>query len=673
MQYPRTKLGRSPRKLRVGGVVLCVLFGGAARAQGVPEPEQPPVEKKDESLTPEKVAEMSLEDLMSVQVTSVAGVGTEWFTTPAAISVITGEDVRRSGFLSLADAMRMAPGVFVGHTTSSGYSVGTRGFNGSLANKTLVLIDGRAVYDPLFGGTFWDVQDVFLEDLDQIEVIRGPGATLWGANAVNGVINVLTKSSRETQGVVVNGGVGTYERAFGGARYGFRVGDETWMRVYGKWFQRDHLVDANGSSLHDDWDMGRGGFRFDHEGDYNLTVQGDAYYSDRVGEFSVRAPVPGQNIQFVTDIRDVRRTGTNLLARLGQEEEESGWSLQGYYDRTERVTNISFEVERDTFDLNWKHHFKPGARHELLWGLHARHTQDRTEDGYSLLLNPRDGENTTVGAFVQDTITLVPDKLFGMVGSKFSHNDYTGLEVQPSARLWWTPNKRHTLWASVSRPVRVPSRTEEEGMIVFGYIDTGTLVGAPPTGQIIPLGVQANDDLKSEQVLAYEAGYRTRITEELTVDAAAFFNDYNRLIYVTSLIAPWSNEGYGETYGGELKLTWRPSDRVRFEGAYSYVDVEIHGPVAPFDEASTPHNLAHVRSYLNITDNLELNSGLYYVDNVPQVRAEHYLRLDVGVTWRPTPRVELSVWGQNLLDSGHREFSSSEVERGVYIQGTVRF
>jgi iron complex outermembrane recepter protein len=616
---------------------------------------------------------MSLEDLMGLPVTSVAGVERTWFSTPAAISVISGQDVRRSGFLSLADAMRLAPGVFVGQSGSQSFSVGMRGFNGSLANKTLVLIDGRAVYDPLFGGTFWDVQDVFMEDLDRIEVIRGPGATLWGANAVNGVINVMTKSAKDTQGVVVNGGGGTYERAFMGARYGFKMGEDSWMRVYGKWFDRDSLVDSSGNSTHDDWDMARGGFRFDHDGDYTLTFQGDAYYSDRVGESAVGVPVPGQNIQFVNDIRDVRRAGANILGRIGQEHGDSGWSLQGYYDRAERLTNVTFEVERDTFDLNWRHHFKVGERHDVMWGLSARHTRDQTKDGYSLLFDPRDGHCTTVGAFVQDTITLVPDRLFAMVGSKVSNNDYTGVEVQPSARLWWTPNDRNTWWASVSRPVRVPSRTEEEGMIVFGYIDTGTLVGAPPTGQIIPLGIQANDDLKSERLIAYETGYRTRLTDTVTLDTALFYNDYDRLIYVDSLISPWDNEGYGETYGGEVRVTWQPGEQLRLEAAYSYVNVQIHGPVAPFDEASTPHNQAQLRSYLDITEKLELNSALYYVDNVPQVNADSYFRLDVGVTWRPTERFELSIWGQNLLDSGHREFSSREVQRGLYVMGTLRF
>lgn len=654
------------RRALLGPAVTAALLAAPAAGQTL-RPEQ--------SLTSDQAAGMSLEELMALQVTSVAGTHQEWFSTPAAITVITGDDVRRGGFRTLADALRLAPGVFVGKSSSHATSVGMRGFNGSLANKTLVLIDGRTVYDPLFGGTFWDVQDVLLEDLDRIEVIRGPGATLWGANAVNGVINVTTKSARDTQGVFASGGGGTYERAFGEARYGFAVGDSSWLRVYGKWFERDHLVDGMGDSTHDDWSMWRGGFRFDHEGtdDLTLTFQGDAYYTDRIGEFLPNAPVPGQSIQFVNDIRDGRRRGANLLARLGKEHGDSGWSLQTYYDLTNRTTLAGFEVERHTLDVDWRHHFMLGDRHEIVWGLGARHTSDETSAGFNLFFNPVDDDFNTFSAFVQDTITLVPDRLFAMIGSKFSYNDYTGAEVQPSGRLWWTPDDRSTLWASISRPVRVPSRTEEQGTIVFGYIDSGILAGGSPTGNVIALGVQPNDDLNAERLLAYEAGYRLQVTDHLSLDAAAFYNDYDRLIYVPSVIEPWNNEGYGETYGAEIAITFRPTEQWRLRAAYSYADVQIHGSAVPADEGNTPHHQAQVQSYLDITDALELNAGAYYVDEVPQADASSYVRLDVGLTWRPSPNVELSVWGQNLLESEHREFSTNEVERGAYLMCTVRF
>ena len=627
-------------------------------------------------VTPERVSEMTLEQLMSIPVVSLAGTDQEWFTTPAATYVITGEDIRRSGFLSLAEILRLAPGVFVGQVNSQAFSVGTRGFNGSLANKTLVLIDGRSVYDPLFSGTFWNVQDVLLEDIERIEVIRGPGPTLWGANAMNGVINVITKSARDTQGLFLQGGGGTFERAFASARYGMKVDEHSWIRFYGKWFERDHLILPDGSSSHDDWDMWRGGFRFDREAgdDIIFTLQADAYYSDRIGEFVRNFPVPGQNMVFANDIRDVRNSGGNVLFRLSQEKSSEGWSLQGYYDRTNRVTNVTFEVERNTFDLDWRHRFQIGDRHEILWGLGARTTSDEVQQGVNLIFDPAKRTLNTFSAFVQDTITLVPDRWFAMIGSKFLHNTYTGFEVQPSARLWWTPNDRYTLWTAISRPVRVPSRTERESTLVAAYADTGILGGGPPSGVIVPIGVTGSN-VDSEEMVALELGNRIRFGERVTLDATIFYNDYEKLIYVPPAVVgtSWNNNGFGETYGGEIDVTWRVAENWRLVAAYSFVDVQIHGPIFSQDERNTPQHQAQLRSYFDVTEDIELNSGLYYVDNVPGVNAKSYLRLDVGVTWRVTDNFEIAVWGQNLLEPAHPEFSGFEVERGFYLMGTLRF
>jgi iron complex outermembrane recepter protein len=623
------------------------------------------------------LSRLSLEDLMNVQVTSLAGIEQEWFQTPAAMYVISNEQIRRSGHRSIAEALRLAPGVFVGQVNSQAYSIGMRGFNGGLANKTLVLIDGRSVYDPLFSGTFWNVQDVLLEDIDRIEVIRGPGPTLWGANAVNGVVNVITRRADQTQGWYLGAGAGTFERAFGEARYGGKLNENSYFRVYGKWFERDHLVDPQGNSAHDDWDMWRGGLRFDQLGDDNLifTVQADAYHSDRIGEFVRAIPVPDLHNVFESDIRDVRHAGADALFRLSRWTGANGWSLQGYYDRTERLTNVSFEVDRDTFDLDWRHGFELGDRHDILWGSGARHTRDQTSPGVNLLFDPRDRSLDTFSFFVQDTITLVPDRWFAMIGSKFDHNDYTGFEVQPSARLWWTPNDRHTTWGAVSRAMRVPSRTEVEGTIIFSFVDVGLATGGGPAGVFVPLGVEGNDDLDSEELFAYEIGHRVRMNDDITIDAALFYNDYDRLIFVPpSVIGAWNNDGYGETYGGELALSWRLEENWRLEAAYSYVDVEIHGPIFTQDETNTPHHQAQIRSTIDLVDDFEFNSSLYYVDVVPTVDAPSYVRLDLGLTWHVNSNVELSIWGLNLLDPQHPEFSGlNEVERGVYVMGSLRF
>ena len=477
----------------------------------------------------------------------------------------------------------------------------------------------------------------------------------------------------------MQGGAGSSERAFGSVRYGFKINEDSWLRIYGKWFDRDHFDDADRQSSHDDWDMSRAGFRFDHEGEdaFKLTLQGDFYYSDHIGERTRNSPVPDENIVFANDIRDVRNSGGNLLLRLSQEHNDHGWTLQTYYDHTDRVTFVDFEVKRDTFDVDWRHHFNIGERNDFMWGLGARHTRDETEDGPSIVMRPRDRSLDTFSAFAQDTITLVPDRLFAMIGSKFEHDTYTGFNVQPSARLWWTPDDRNTLWASVTRAVRIPSRSEREGMLIFGYIDSGLLAGGPLSGDIIPLGISGNGDLETEKLMAYEAGYRARISDDLTLDAAFFYNDYDDLIYVTTVIEPFTNNGTAETYGGEVAATWRIPDNWNLQGSYSYVNVLIHGPVAPTDEGNTPHNMVKLQSQLDLTDDLEFNAGLYYVDNVPAPMIDSYWRLDLGLTWRPTANFELAIWGQNLTDSGHPEFSggflADEVPRSFYIMGTIRF
>jgi iron complex outermembrane recepter protein len=631
---------------------------------------------EDDDLELAELSKMSLEELMSTRVTSVAGVEEGWFQTPASMYVITNEDVRRTGHRTLADALRVAPGVFVGQVNSHAWTVGTRGFNGGLANKTLVLIDGRRVYDPLFSGTYWDVQDVLLEDLDRIEIIRGPGPTLWGSNAVNGVFNIMTKSARDTQGLYVGAGGGTHERGFGEARYGGQIGENQWYRVYGKYLERDELEMRGPTDGHDDWNQIRGGFRYDldNKEDGFLTVQGDIYNSPRLGE-SVRVPVPDATAVFEQNTSDARTEGGNLLVRFGQEAKDNGWRVQAYYDRAVRVVSAGFQVERDSGEIDFRHHFRLGERNELIWGLTAYSTYGQTEAGPTFILDPEGRAFTTLSAFVQDTFTIVEDRLFAMVGSKFEHNSFTGFEVQPSGRLWWTPSDRHTLWGAISRAVRVPSRTEEDALLVFLVGDPGVLAGGAPTGVFLPFGVSGSNDVDSEELIAYEAGYRVKPIKNVTADLSLFFNDYDRLLLVPPAVigTTFNNDGFGESYGGELSVTWRVADNWRLEAGYSYTRVEIHGPVLEFDEGNTPRHQAQLRSYLDVTKEFEFNAALYYVDTVPTPDADAYLRLDLGVTWHVTENFDLTVWGQNLTDKHHQEFTALEPGRGVYVMGTLRF
>ena len=635
----------------VAAAVLAVLLGFQPAHAG----------QDEDALDLERLAGLSLEELMQIDVTSVAGVEQAWFKTPAAIYVITNEDVRRTGHLHLAEALRLSPGVFVGRRGASSWSVGARGFNGGLSNKLLVLIDGREVYDPLQSGTFWDIQDVLFEDLDRIEVIRGPGPTLWGANAVNGVINVTTRPADQTQGWLVKGGFGTQHRAHGAVRYGGQINDDTHFRVWGKYFDIDDLEAGDGSSAHDDWDMARGGFRFDGAGDEGFfwTAEGDIYDA-QMGEIA-SLPILGGTEQV---IGDGRATGGHFLARFGRETDDGGWRVQAYYDHVTRVAAGGFEFDRDMGEIDFRHHFRLGDRHQLIYGMQYRHWTEATEANRVVSLDPATRETDMVGAFIQDTFTVVPDTLFLMAGTKFEYNDFSGFEVQPSVRLSYTPDDRQTFWAAFSRPVRTPSRLEEEGTLTLGILPGD-----------VPFQV-VGSDLDSEKLRAYEAGYRVRLTDDLTLDLAAFYNDYDNLIFVGPLtppIVPFVNAGTAETYGAELAVEWRPADNWRLHASYSVLDVLVHGPVLNNAERETPHHMAQLRSYLDLTPDIELNTALYYVDQFDSNEVDDYLRLDIGVTWHVNDQLDLSVWGQDLLQPSHREFQPVENQRAAYFMATFRF
>jgi iron complex outermembrane recepter protein len=638
---------------------------------------EPSDDRAEPDIDYRRLASLSLEELMTLQVTSVAGVEQDWFRTPAAMYVITGEDVRRTGHLSIPEALRLAPGVHVGQINSNVWSVSTRGFGGRFANKQLVLIDGRTVYDPLFAGVLWNGLDVLMEDLDRIEVIRGPGATLWGANAVNGVINVTTRSAKDTQGLYLSGGTGTHEHAFGMARYGFQLDDDSWMRIWGKWFDRDNFDDPSGQSTHDEWDMARGGLRYDRDVDEDtvLTLQSEVYHSDRIGE-QTSTPIPAfpPGTEAIT-AQDGRASGGHVLFRLMKETvEHEGWSIQGYYDRTVRAGVKGFLVERDTFDLDVRHFFDLGERHEVIWGLGYRHSRDTTRAGDVISFDPADRSLDTFSAFVQDTVTLVEDRLFFMAGSKFEHNDFTGFEFQPSARIWWTPSERQMFWGAVSRPVRVPSRIEEDLVLITAFV-------GPMGGPFFPLTFAGVDDVESEELMAYELGHRIKLTDSVTIDTALFYNDYRKLFALpTTGFGTFANGEDAHTYGVETAATWRVADNWRIDASYSFLEVEIGSQAVGNVERGHPHHMAQVRSRLDITRDLEFNAALYYVDHIRAHNADGYLRLDLGVTWHVTDQLEVAIWGQNLLEPSHREFNDgvflarpSEVPRAVYIQATARF
>jgi len=401
------------------------------------------------------LTELTLEQLMTVEITSASKKEEPLWDSAAAVFVITGEDIRRAGMKSIPEALRLAPGVQVAQFGANRWAISARGFNATFSNKLLVLIDGRTVYTPLFAGVFWDAQDTLLEDIERIEVIRGPGGTLWGANAVNGVINIITKQAKATQGGYVEVGGGTEERGFVGTRYGGRIGSDLFYRGYFKYANHDNLVTATGHEGIDDWRTYRGGFRLDWEPSTRdtVTVQGDLYK----GDFGQTLPIPSLLPPF-SATRESRDdfAGGNVLSRWRHRmADRRETSVQFYYDRTHR-DELLFHETRDTVDLEFQHRFPLGARHDLIWGVDTRVTIDALNkiNSPTLVFEPRRRTDHLVSGFIQDQIALIHDRLMLTLGSKFEHNSFSGFEAQPNARLVYSPNAWNRVWTAVSRAVR---------------------------------------------------------------------------------------------------------------------------------------------------------------------------------------------------------------------------
>ena len=621
---------------------------------------------------PEDLFEMSIEELMNVEVTTVSKKKDTLFKTPAAIIVLTSEDIRRSGHQSIPEVLRMVPGVHVAKIDSNRWAITARGFNSLYAEKLLVLIDGRSVYTPLYSGVYWDVQDLIFEDIERIEVIKGPGGTLWGSNAVNGIVNIITKKAKDTQGTLVTGGIGTEEKGFSSLRHGGKLDEDAYYRVYAKYFNRDEGIYANGDHANDRTDALREGFRIDwdkSEQDH-ITLQGDFY--DGHSGLRTNLTSPGVNFQ-ADDKTDVR--GLNILSRWTRKySDSSDMSLQFYYDRTERY-DIQLGESRDTFDIDFQHRFQLADGHNLIWGLGYRHTGDNIDNSYSVSYNPSSRNDELFTGFLQDEVTIVDDLLKFIAGTKVEKNDYTGYELQPSARLLWTPNEQNTLWASYTRAVSTPSRS---------YAHMTNKFNSVPPMQFIGSG-----NLKSQEVQSYELGYRVKSKDNLFFDFSLFYNEsyhiFTRENNPTALSTILDNKIYGETYGTEIASHWHVNQNWKLVGGYSFLIMQMHTEgsstdttTASREEREAPQNMFHIRSQMNLQNNLEFDTTFYYVDSVPHYSTPSYIRLDMGFTWHVSENMDFSIRGQNLLDRAHPEFGddgviATETQRGVFGKLTWRF
>lgn len=635
---------------------------------------------------------MSLEQLSQIDVTTPSREPVSAFQTPAAIYVITSDDIRRSGATSIPEALRLAPSVEVARIDSDKWSIGIRGFGTRLTRSVLVLIDGRTVYTTLFDGTYWEVQDTNMEDIDRIEVIRGPGGTIWGPNAVNGVINVITRRPSETKGMQATAGGGNFERAFGSYRYGGGNGSDFSYRFYGKGFDRGPEYHQDGDNF-DAWREGQGGFRMEWDeadgNDFNL--QGDIYI-ERAGErvqATMYTPPYSQNVDGTEDL-----SGGNLLGRWVRKLKNGGdLQIQTYYDRTNRwEPNLAYKA--DTYDADLVEHLHLPWREQITWGLGARFIHAYNPVVVTgLQFAPPERTDDLITGFFQDEIGLIENRLSLTVGAKLLHTNFADFETEPSARLMWSPSKKDALWTAFTHAARTASDAEENFYLLGS---TGLDInGLPLLARFNP-----NPHFAPELMNGYELGYRHLFGKKVSVDIASFYNHYHDLfdeefagpIYLEDnptpihylLPALFGNGLYGYTKGVEVAPEWRITDRWRLRGSYSFLHMNIgrspgSGDIgtAPGIVGASPQHEAWVQSSYDFTKTVHLDLTYRYVSTLfaASQMVPDYSTGDVRFAWQFRPSWEWSVVGQNLLQPWHAEYNGDPgplvgIRRNGYVKLT---
>ena len=637
------------------------------------------------------VTTMSVEDLMNMQVTSVSKRTQKVADAAAAIYVITQEDIHRSGATNIPEALRLVPGIQVARIDENKWAISSRGFNGRFANKLLVLIDGRSVYTPLFSGVYWNVQDVMLEDVDRIEVIRGPGATLWGANAVNGVINIITKSAKATPRALATAGGGTELRGFSGVRYGGAIHEDTYYRGYAKYFNVGASTNPFVRNASDNWDSLRSGFRGDWlpSGPDAITFQGDIYrshYGETLSLPTLTAPYSN------TFANRGSISGENVLGRWTHDFGNSSTSLQMYFDKTDISDNFLFTDHQNIFDIDFQHSFHPTESQVFIWGGGYRSIADNNGSSFTVSLLPNHNTLNQFSGFAQDEINLLGNRVQLTIGSKLEHNEYTGIEVEPNARVLWNITPKQSVWTAVSRAVRTPALTERGLRLISQVIPPGS--AANPTPFPAEAAVLGSDQFQSEDLLAYEVGYRIQVANNVSADIATFYNNYTHVrsaepgapfVEVNPaplhLVVPFvaSNKMHGGTYGAELFTEYKVIPRWKLSGSYSYLQMDIRKDVTSMDPIpdnpglSSPRHQFYIRSSLDVFRHLDHDFTVRYVDELPGLGIPSYYSVDTHFSYALPRSFELSIGSQNLLNRQHLEFmpdfinsAPTEVKRSIY-------
>jgi len=619
--------------------------------------------------SPRDLADRSLEDLMNIEVTTVSKRKQRLGQAPAAIYVITQEDIRRSGMTHIPDLLRMVPGLQVAQLQGGQWAVSSRGFNDdiSYSNKLLVLVDGRSVYSPIDSGVFWDEQDAFLENIERIEVVRGPGAALWGSGAVNGVINIITRTAGETQGSMVKTGIGTGSQSLAGFRYGGTAGANGHYRAFGRYLHGQSLWNQAGRPGIGGLATLTGGVR----GDWTLSERDSLMVKGELFRAAADPGITARELSFVPNHKPSAETsGGSLQANwTRRQSDRSETELRVFIAHPQRSELIYGDSYTST-DVDFQNDFTISPAHELIWGGAFRTSSLTTTGTDYVSFLPASRKDALFSGFVQHQWTPIEDRLSFIFGSKIEHNSFSGLELEPDARILWTPNNRHTLWAAASRAVRAPS-----------FLENNALAHSPslmsPLGLPILPETRGNPSFQSEEVAAFETGYRMQ-GSRLSVELSAYQNIYTHLrTYEPSTpslrLAPYphlfvstqfGNQMHGRTNGLELNTNWKVNSRWKLISSYSWLRMNMRLDAGSRDTQSTrvagesPRHQFQVRSNLDLTRRWQFDTSLFYTGNLPAVRIPAYARVDSRLGYRIRPGVEISLSGQNLQGGKHAEFYS---------------
>ena len=652
----------------------------------------------DSSQHIDKLIALDLEDLPNVSllnfdsdIISASKKKERYAEVSSAIYLLTNEDIRRSGATHIAEVLRLVPGIQVARIDANRWAITARGFNSSFANLLLVLVDGVSIFSTDFNGVFWDQHELMLEDIEKIEVIRGPGAAVWGSNAVNGVVNIITKNSSDTQGSLLSAGGGSQERFFSSLRHGGKVGENASYRVFGKFVERDDNKFRDGGDSEDGYEHSHGGFRVDAKPskEDSLTLKGTGFYLDK----NLEVAVPSLSPPFVDrDSFSGGKTvwGASTLGRWERELPSSTLSAQLDYSYEHQAGHV-FPTDRHSAHIELRHQFSPLNNHNLLYGIEYRYSRSKIEPNFADAFIPKTRSANLFTFFLSDDVTLVQDKLRLIAGVKLERNSYTDYEVGPNVRLLWTPTPKQSVWASITRAVASPSRVSEDvitPIVAFPEPNSGL------TGVVTLNGSSLS---KAQNLTAYEIGYRAKLSETFSIDLAAFINDYDDILssepgepFVDFPFGPsappalflpnfFENNLNAQSVGVEVVAAWQFFEFWRLSGGYSFLDLDLSignsldAANVTFFEGASPKNQFFLRSLLDVTQGVEFDSILRYVDHLTTGNIPSYLELDLRFAWTITDGVELSVVGQNLLESSHEEFvgvilppPATEIKRGVY-------